>query len=256
MRRVWRLGSRLAALAIVVPVVIILGGWLWLRSGLPDFDGTVALPGLSATVEVARDRNAVPHIFARSQDDAYFALGWLHAQDRMWQMDFQRRIGAGRLSELIGTGSLRFDRMMRVLGFYRQAEASYAVLAPEVRAALDAYADGVNAWLDTRSGALPLEFQVLRHEPERWRPADSLVWGKLMALQLSGNYRDELLRARLMQKLTPQQVRDLFPDYPRSAPVSLMAGLETIDFDRLHAALPPPFGPSSASNEWVISGRQ
>ena len=118
----------------------------------------------------------------------------------MWQMDLNRRIGAGRLSELIGSAGLRYDRLMRVLGFQASAEASVQALAPEVRQALDSYAAGVNAWLGSHSGPLPVEFQVLRYTPEPWKPADSLIWGKLMALQLSGNYNDELLRARLMQK--------------------------------------------------------
>ena len=135
------------ALIILIPAIAIGGGWLWLRSGLPQLDGTVTLPGLTAPVEIATDRNAVPHIFARTQQDAYFALGYVHARDRMWQMDLNRRIGAGRLSELIGGAGLRYDRLMRVLGFQASAEASVQALAPEVRQALDSYAAGVNAWL-------------------------------------------------------------------------------------------------------------
>src|SRR5687767_4019376 len=111
-------------LTVLIPAVGIGGGWLWLRSGLPQLDGTVTLPGPTAPVEIATDRHAVPHIFARTQQDAYFALGYVHARDRMWQMDLNRRIGAGRLSELIGSSGLRYDRLMRVLGFQASAEAS------------------------------------------------------------------------------------------------------------------------------------
>jgi penicillin amidase len=256
MKRVWRSLGIVLVLAILVPLLAIGGGWLWLRRGVPDFSGTFTLPGLSESVEVAFDANAVPHIFARSDNDAYFTLGWLHARDRMWQMDVQRRVGAGRLSELIGSSGLRTDRFMRTMGFYRQAELSYDALAPEVRAGLDAYAAGVNAWLTQRSEPLPIEFQLLRHQPDPWKPADSLVWGKLMALQLSENYRHELMRARLLQRLPPDQVRDLYPDYPADAPISMVAALQNLDFDRLWAALPPPLGPSTASNEWVVAGNR
>src|SRR4051812_48683735 len=241
------------ALIILLPVIAIGGGWLWLRSGLPQLDGTVTLPGLTAPVEIATDRHAVPHIFAQTQQDAYFALGYVHARDRMWQMDMNRRIGAGRLSELVGSAGLRFDRLMRVLGFQASAEASIQALAPEVRQALDSYAAGVNAWRGSHSGPLPLEFQVLRYAPEPWKPSDSLIWGKLMALQLSGNYSDELLRARLMQKFPVETIRQMYPDYPATAPVTLSADLTDLNFDRLHAALPPPLGPPTASNEWVVS---
>jgi penicillin G amidase len=246
----------LLALIILLPVIGIAGCWLWLRSGLPRLDGTVTLPGLTAPVEIATDRHAIPHIFAQSQEDAYFALGYVHARDRMWQMDFNRRIGAGRLSELIGSAGLHYDRLMRVLGFQASAESSVQALAPEVRRALDSYAAGVNAWLDTRSGPLPLEFQVLGYTPEPWKPADSLIWGKLMALQLSGNYNDELLRARLMRKFPADTIRQMYPEYPATAPVTLAADLADVNFDRLHAALPPPLGPATASNEWVVSGER
>jgi len=244
------------ALIILLPAIGIAGCWLWLRSGLPRLDGTVTLPGLTAPVEIATDRHAVPHIFAQSQEDAYFALGYVHARDRMWQMDFNRRIGAGRLSELIGSAGLHYDRLMRVLGFQASAESSVQALAPEVRRALDSYTAGVNAWLDTRSGPLPLEFQVLGYTPEPWKPADSLIWGKLMAFQLSGNYNDELLRARLMQKFPADTIRQMYPDYPATAPVTLAADLADVNFDRLHAALPPPLGTATASNEWVVSGER
>jgi penicillin amidase len=254
----WQKRTILAALTliIVLPAAVIGSGWLWLRSGLPQLDGAVTLPGLTSPVEIATDRNAVPHIFARSQQDAYFALGYVHARDRMWQMDLNRRIGAGRLSELIGSAGLRYDRLMRVLGFQASAEASLQALAPEVRQALDSYSVGVNAWLGSRDGPLPLEFQVLRYEPEPWKPADSLLWGKLMALQLSGNYNDELLRARLMQKFPAETIRQMYPDYPADAPVTLASDLTGLDFDRLHASLPPPLGPATASNEWVVSGER
>lgn len=249
-----RLLGGLVVLVVPVPLLVAAGGWFWLSRSLPASDGTVTLPGLTAPVAVVRDRHAVPHIFARTDDDAYFALGYVHAQDRLWQMDMMRRAGAGRLSEVLGDAPLRIDRAMRTFGFHRLAEASYAALAPEVQRALDAYAAGVNAWLSNRSGPLPIEFQLLGYTPEPWTPADSLVWGKLMAYQLSSNYRAELLLARLIQRLSPRQVRDLFPETPPDAPTTLAAELRHLDFDTAWSALPPPLGPATASNEWVLAG--
>src|SRR5690606_23947438 len=128
------------------------------------------------------------------------------------------------------------------------AVASYEGLAPEVRRALDTYAAGVNAWIAGHADALPPEFRLLGLTPEPWRPADSLVWGRLIALQLSENYRGELLRARLASALTPQQMADLFPD-GTGAPPTTLAALSPAFLDSVAAALPPPLGPSTASNE-------
>jgi len=230
-------------------------GALWLRlwTGLPSYEGEVRLAGPTAPVTVVRDADAVPHIFADTMDDAYFALGWVHAQDRLFQMETMRRAGAGRTAEMLGDLGgfpVRLDRMMRTLGLHRLAVAAYDDLAPEVRGSLDAYAAGVNAWLAERDGPLPLEFQLLWHEPELWRPADSLVWGKLMALQLSANWREEAARAQLARVLPPgRSVDDLFPADPPGAPTTLAA---LADWTRLAEAL-PAVGPATASNEWALA---
>lgn len=255
-----RAGIALSVLLALPPLAA--GGWfLWLRGQQPQISGEIALTGLDAKVEVLRDRHGVPHIVAAAPRDAYRALGYVHAQDRLWQMETMRRLGAGRLAELVGVRygdfALKSDRLMRTLGLYRAAEAMSASLSPEAREAFDAYAEGVNSYLDGHREALPIEFQLLGHHPEPWRPADSLVWGKLMALQLSGNYRDELLRARLLKRLTPQQVEDLFPADPPGTPVTLAAELRDLDVGegvrRTLAAL-PDLGPDTASNEWALTG--
>ncbi len=228
-------------------------GLLLLRTSLPDFRSSVRLEGVGSPVQIMRDAQAVPHIFAASDSDAYFALGYLHAQDRLWQMHIQRRLGAGRLAEVIGEPGLGFDRFMRLIGAYRLAEESYYRLSSEVRAALDSYAAGVNAWLETRRGALPPEFYLLQTWPEPWTPADSLVWGKLMALQLSGNYRAELQRAELAALLGPEALSVLFPEQTTSEPVTLSQHFPPERLRSLRAALPPRLGPATASNEWALS---
>ncbi|HET6521451.1 MAG TPA: penicillin acylase family protein, partial [Geminicoccaceae bacterium] len=258
MRRLRRILLVLLALAVLLP----LGGYLWLRGSLPRLDGVQRVPGLDAPVEVVRDRFAVPHIEAASPRDAFFALGFVHAQDRLWQMEFQRRVGAGRLAEVVGEAALPTDRFMRLLGFYRLAEASLAHLDPAAVEALDAYALGVNAHLATRAGPLPPEFLLLRHtSPEPWRPADSLVWIRMMALDLGRNWREELLRVRLAERLTPEQMADLWPPEPDDAPVTLAAGaagaasaVRGLPWAELAALLPPAPPPGQGSNAWVLAG--
>lgn len=256
MRRLRRVLIALVVLlliAILIPAGLIGGIVAWIKLSPPPTTGEVKLPGLGAPVDLAWDENAVPNIFAKSMRDAYRTLGWVHARDRLWQMETQRRIGQGRLSELVGSLGLGFDRQMRVLGVYRLAEAGYAGLDPDIRADIDAYTAGVNDYLTHPAAPLPLEFQLLHVTPEPWRPADSLVWGKLMALQLSENYREEALRALLVGTLPHDAFKDLFPD--DSTPgLTTLSALHGIDWQRFAAHLPPVLGPSHASNEWVVDG--
>jgi penicillin amidase len=265
MRRRSRKRSLLRWLVRVTLALVILipaggaGVYAWLRSSLPQISGRLVLPGLHNDVSIYRDTDGVPHIFAADDDDAYAALGFVHAQDRLFQMDFQRRLGAGRLSEAVGAGALGIDRTMRTLGLYRAAEAAVAAASPEVRRALEAYARGVNGFLTTRSGALPPEYYVLGVTPEPWRPADSLVWGRLMALTLGGNWRAEALRARLAKRLSPQQLGDWYADDNSAGPITLPPALEKSDatdalFARALAALPEAIRPRLASNVWVVDG--
>ena len=216
------------------------------------------LNGLEAEVNLLRDSEGIVTIQAQNDLDAYRALGFVHAQERLWQMDFMRRTGAGRLSEVAGAATLGIDRFMRLMGFYRAAEASLHLLDPEVRDVVEAYSAGVNAFLESRDGALPLEFQLLGYAPEPWQPADSLVWGKLMALQLSGNWHDELRREALTKILTPKQLEALWPGYPADAPITLGARqsyLEPSQIKKLTELLPWSLAPKDASNAWVLSGK-
>src|SRR5262249_29035212 len=206
----------LSVAAALIALVAVAGGsgYLWLRTSLPQRTGTIAVPGLGAQAVIARDGDGLVTIRAQSEADAFYALGFAHAQDRLFQMDLMRRLGAGRLSEVVGAATVNTDKTMRILGLYRAAEANLAALPSDMRATLDAYAAGVNAFLAKRRGALPPEFVLLGYRPEPWRPADSLVWGRLMALQLSTNWSEELLRYRLAARLTPAQLNELWPAPP------------------------------------------
>ncbi len=173
-------------------------------------------------------------------------------------MELQRRYAAGRLSEIFGPDAVAVDKQMRVLGLYRAAEAEIPYLSPEVSRAFQAYTAGVNAFLAARHGALPAEFLLLRFSPEPWREADSLVWGKLIALQLDGNYRGELLRARMARTIPPADMIFLYPEYPKDAPTTLAMMLpiyRRLALGRLYDALPPAVGPHYASNNWVVDGK-
>ena len=248
------------------------GGFLWLRGSLPTLDGTARVAGLSGQAEILRDEDGIVTIRAANPEDAARALGYAHAQDRLWQMDMMRRTAAGRLSEVIGARTLNFDRLMRGLGFYRLAEINLERLSVPARTLLEAYAEGVNALLAQPDLRLPPEFHVLRYEPEPWKPADSLVWGRLMALQLSGNWRHELRRLALAERLNEDQIAFLWPPYPENAPVTV-GGLETssrhatapslapsrlsnrpVDSIDPAAVIPWTWAPKSASNVWVLAG--
>lgn len=259
-------------LLVLLAVIVAIG---YLRTGLPPVDEQLQVDGLVAPVQVMRDEYSIPHIFAARNDDAYFALGWVHAGDRMLQMEMTRRVGAGRLAELLGEGVVPFDRFMRTLGLYRLAEAGLDSLSPDVRSALDSYAAGVNYWIENHEGAWPAPFYALGLEPEPWKPADSLVWGKLMALQLSGDYRRELRRRRIAGEAGWRIMNLVMPaDVP--GPVTLPdlrigVGSEASETDpngdrslleigsdawlaQIDAGLPDPLGPDSASNFWIVEG--
>ncbi|HMR30261.1 MAG TPA: penicillin acylase family protein [Geminicoccaceae bacterium] len=254
MRRI--LGRLLLAAAGLIVAALAAGAFLaW--GSLPQRAGRIAVPGPEAEVEIRRDAWGIPRIRAQSPADAYFGLGFAHAQDRLWQMEMNRRIAQGRLAEIAGEAALPVDRFMRLLGLYRHAEASAAHLPAEARRLLGAYAAGVNAFLATRRWPLPPEFQLLWHTPEPWRIEDSLVFTRLMALDLGGNWRAELLRARLAQWLTAEQLADLFPDQPADTPVTIAALRRTLaglDLDGLAAALPSEPPPGLGSNVWVVDG--
>ncbi len=242
-----------AVLALAAAIGIGLAA-LWLSWSLPPRKEHVTA-AVGAPVAVYRDEYAVPHIFAETPTDAAFALGYVHAQDRLWQMESMRRLGAGRLSEVLGPVTVGIDRFMRTLGFARLAEAQYEASSASVRGMLDAYARGVNRWRDTHAGALPPEFLATGLSPEPWRPADSLLWLRTMALRLAQNRNEELLREGLSRILPPDLLADLWPPAPPGDPLTV-PGAATAD----HTSKPDqnPGGGGAelggASNIWVVGG--
>ncbi len=251
----WIKGIGLTFVAIVA--LLFLGGaWLTVQS-LPRTDGTVVVNGPTAVVTISRDQYGIPHIDAETEGDAFYALGYVHAQDRFFQMEFMRRLGSGRMAEVMGRRALGSDKFMRTLGLYRHAKANVAALEPPTQELLQRYSGGVNAWLETRSGPLPPEFQILQITPDPWVPADSLVWQKLMSLSLAGNWREELLRVELLQHLHPEQVAELWPDAAADSPTTIAAANSVASdvAQSLIEAIDHYAPPTLASNVWAVDGQ-
>lgn len=253
---------RVTFAGVAIAVVVATGGaWVYFRSSLPPTAGDLTVAGISAPVAITRDADGVPHIHAASDRDAWFGLGFAHAQDRLWQMEMQRRIGAGRLSEILGEPTVETDQFLRTLGAHRAARAALAHASPEARAVLDAYAAGVNAWLGA-GHPLPPEFVLLGARPAPWTALDSLTWAKMMAWDLGGNWDDDLLRVRLTQAVGPERAARLLPDYPRdgativaAAHMPAAAGDVLLDLDTRLQVDFQLGGRDVGSNNWVIAGR-
>lgn len=209
----------LAGVLVLIALVSSGTGAYLVTRPFPPTSGRLTVPGLRAPVQVIRDRWGVPHIFAENAHDLIFAQGYVHAQDRLWLMEFNRRVAAGRLSEIFGEATLESDRFLRTIGLRRAAEGVLSYLDPETREAVGTYSAGVNAFIAQHASALPIEFVLLRFRPEPWTPVDSLAFGEVMSWVLSGNWKAELLRAHLLARFGVEGMRYLVPPYPGDAPV-------------------------------------
>ena len=240
--------------AVLVFGGFVAGGYFYLRLSLPQTEGELQIAGLDGPVEVLRDAHGIPHIFARSERDAQFALGFVHAQDRLWQLEMNRRIASGRLAEILGPAALDTDRFLRTIGIRRVAEANLRQVDAETKKLFGAYAAGINAFLGTKP-VLPLEFWILGVQPESWSEVDSAAWGKMLAWDLGGNWRAELLRLQLAPRLATSMMQELFPPYPGDAPLELP---NLREFYRVMEKEPPQISTidslGGASNSWVVSG--
>ncbi|GAB2597180.1 penicillin acylase family protein [Kribbella endophytica] len=291
MRRLLRLlvisGIALATLLLVVAGT----GIFVVRHSFPSYDGTIELTGLDADVEVVRDANGIPQIYADKPADLFAAQGYVAAQDRFFEMDFRRHVTSGRLAELFGPDALETDKFVRTLGWRRVAEKELGLLSPATRQYLDDYARGVNSYLDQHSGSgLSLEYAVLSlkgtdYRPEPWTAADSLAWLKAMAWDLGGNMDEEITRTKLAATLPAKTIDSLYPSYPydrnepilasgavdeenkfTTAPVDSQAParamfskglLKSLDsVDKVAKGLPLLLGRGDGigSNSWVVSG--
>src|SRR4051794_3414444 len=214
-------GATYAARALgVVLVAGLLTAVHLVRDSFPQTTGDVDVPGLEGSVEVVRDDSGIPQLYGDSVEDLMRAQGYVHAQERFFEMDVRRHATAGRLAEMFGRSALESDEYVRTMGWRRVAEQELALVEPDTRAALDAYADGVNAYLDTHSPTgIAVEYTVLNagglgYQPEHWTPVDSISWLKAMAWDLRGNMTDEIDRVLALADHSASQVAELYPPYP------------------------------------------
>lgn len=223
------LGLVLVLLVLATAVVVVV------RRPLPQTSGEIEVPGLSASVEVVRDENGIAQVYADTDADLMFAQGFVHAQDRFFEMDFRRHVTAGRLSEIFGPDTLETDRFIRTMGWRRVAEREWALLEPATRDALTSYAEGVNAYIGDRSPSqLATEYSVLGltgldYTPEEWQPVDSLAWLKAMAWDLRGNMDAEVDRVLLSLDHTEAEIDALWPSYPFDEHPPIVAGGGVVD---------------------------
>ncbi len=293
MRTLWRV-----LIVVGLVLVLLLGGVALfavhtVRASFPQTSGEISVPGLAAPVTVVRDDLGIPDIYADSIPDLFFAQGYVHAQDRFWEMDVRRHITAGRLSEMFGESQVSTDAFLRTLGWRRIAEQELPLLSERSRQILDAYAEGVNAYLaDHADDRLSLEYAVLGlqnpdYRPEPWQPADSISWLKALAWDLRSNMDDEVYRAIMSGSAGVAETETLFPPYPfadhrpiveggavvngvfeqeavapastKGAAASPAVRAALLDVSRVSALLEPwlgPTGPGIGSNSWVVSGEK
>lgn len=248
--------------------------------------GTLKLTGLQGNVSIIRDQYGIPHIIAEKSDaDAFFALGYVHAQDRLWQMEFQRHVAQGTLSELFGETTIPQDKFLRTVGFYRAAQAAWPALDNRSKTIINSYTAGVNAFIE--QGKLPLQFKLLGYKPQPWTAIDSIAWEKMIAYDLQNAWSQKITNYLLRRRLGAPEVSVLQPDYPSDAPVILddqdlqRSGIpmlksrtktQKIDTSRstsplnkqllelrnaaekIRGQLGFDFAPGKGSNNWVING--
>ena len=271
MARVFRWLVRIAGGLILLALIAVVAVYYLLSRSLPDYDKSLTVAGLTAPVEIVRDNANVPHVFGQADTDVFFGLGYAHAQDRLWQMTMLRRTVQGRLSEVFGARTVTIDKLMRRLDLYGAARQSVAVQDARTKAALDAYAAGINARLqevnDKALGRGAPEMFLFNAPIAPWQPADSIAIVKLMAVQLSSQLENEVLRARTSLALDddPARLEDILPLAPGTGIAALpkYAALVPGAQDIRVAALPEqprdPLSPfvkrafAGASNAWAAA---
>ncbi|MDI6779998.1 MAG: penicillin acylase family protein [Bacteroidota bacterium] len=246
----------IASLFIILIALFFFFRYLIIKS-FPEYEGTISVKGLHKTVKIYRDEFGVPHIFAESEHDLMFAAGYVHAQDRLWQMDITRRTGEGRLSEVLGYATADFDKLFRVLNINDVVNRIYEQIPSEVKSALQAYADGINAYINDHKGKYPVEFDMTGYEPELWTVKNSLLLSRLMAWDLNMAWWVDLTMGKLMEKVDLQKAAEIFPNYPNSTPVIIetQSAASVTGFMKVVQSYRNYFGTDGSaigSNSWVI----
>ncbi|MDP2821573.1 MAG: penicillin acylase family protein [Sulfuritalea sp.] len=253
---------RIAAILLTLLGMTVLVAAIWWQRVAPVTEGRLEVAGLTGEVSIERDQAGIPTLRGASRDAVLFGLGFVHAQDRLWQLETHRRIGAGRLAEAFGPGALDNDKFLRALGVRRAAAAQWEKLGGDARAAVLAYTAGINAFLSGHLLARPPEFLILGINPEPWTPEDTLAWGIMMAWDLGGNWTNELLRMRLSMTMPVARINQLMPPYPGEKPLpardyaALYRELKVSGELGKQALLDAPESgiEGVGSNNWVLAG--
>jgi len=247
-----------AGLLILVLAISAIVMWRF-NASLPQTEGEITVAGLQNETIIVRDQYGIPHIFAETRHDIFFAVGVVHAQDRLFQLDLSRRAAYGTLSELMGKLTVRTDVQSRVLGLGNAADQSFDNLSPEAKAAFRAYANGVNSVLSAPGFVPPPEYTLLMAKPQPWRPQDSVAVLKVMAATLSGDAFDEPGRAKLLEILGSKKLAEFLAPYPADGPITLSEadlGLDTTRIRENTETFSSASGePQEGSNNWVVGGQ-
>ncbi|MEB2355229.1 MAG: penicillin acylase family protein, partial [Ignavibacteriales bacterium] len=254
-------------LSISFIIIFIVAGAIFynmLSSSLPAYQGIITSSKIISDIEIYRDSFAVPYIFAENDNDAAFALGYVHAQERLFTMDFIRRAGEGRLSEILGDEAVPFDNMFRTVGIKRNILRNYSRIDPSVISLLQSYSDGVNAYIEERKGNYSIEFDVLGYQPEKWKPLHSLIIIKMMAWELNMSWWTDLTFSELIQKLGEKKALEILPDYPENAPTIIADNFKylsainssLVETDKAFRNFIGWTGTHIGSNNWVVNANK
>lgn len=233
-----------------------------LKQSLPDYTGTESVSSIKNEVQIFRDNYGIPYIYAENDDDLYYALGYAHAQERLFQMDLTRRAGQGKLSEILGTKTISFDKLFRTLGLNELVEKTFKQYDETTKSMLISYSNGVNEFIKNKSSKYTIEFDVLGYEPELWKPEHSLLITKLMAWELNISWWSDIAFTHLIQKLGAEKVKDIIPSFEENAPTVIpeklkelaLIPLDFIKIDREFRKFSGAVGTHIGSNNWVVSG--
>jgi len=252
------------SIAVTLLIIFIIGGYglyKMLNTSLPVYEGELKAAGLKENVEVYFDSMAVPYIFAQNDEDAAFALGFLHAQERMFSMDLIRRAGEGRLSEIFGKEAIPFDKMFKTVAIYRTARMIEEKMNSEVLSLLKAYSEGVNFYISEKKNKYSFEFDLLGYQPCEWEPVHSLIVIRMMAWELNLSWWTDLAFTELVQKFGEEKVKEVLPDYPENAPTIIPEGINDfahinnsfIETDKAFRKFMKMQGTQVGSNSWVVN---
>lgn len=256
----------LIGLTVSFIIIFLVGGYFigqMLKASLPEYSGELKTSSIKNNIDVYRDSLAVPYIFADSDEDAAFALGYLHAQERMFTMDLIRRAGEGRLSEILGEKTIPFDKMFKTVGIKRNIEKNFDLYNPDVLKILKSYSAGVNLYIAEAKGKYPIEFDVLGYDPYEWEPIHSLIIVRLLGWELNMSWWVDFTFAQIVQKFGKEKALEILPDYPENAPYIIQSDYKKlsvlnsslIETDKQYRKFLGISGTHLGSNNWVVNSK-